>query len=188
MLVRRRTSPAERLSGHIEFLTECLLFLEKVALSRGKRKLPCVEGWKLSINALIGLWKDLRVNFGYTFLLTNRLNQDCVENLFSIIRGKGGHRDNADSDQFPAAFRYQLCEKLFIKSDSSNCKADMDKILIDIVAVKKTSQCQTHETVVTPLVPSCASAGESVQPGLDLSTQNASTYVAGYLLRKKCLH
>ena len=61
----------------------------------------------------------------------------------------------------------------------------MDKLVDDIVAVKKTSQCQTHQTVVTPRVPYCASAGESVQPGQDLSTQNASTYVAGYLLRKK---
>ena len=26
----------------------------------------------------------------FQFILTGRLNQDCVENLFSIIRGKGG--------------------------------------------------------------------------------------------------
>ena len=182
---QRQGHAISEVSGHIAFLSECLLFLEKVALSGGKRKLPCLQGWKLSINALIGLWKDLRINFGYKFLLTNRLNQDCVENLFSIIRGKGGYRDNPDCEQFRAAFRYQLCEKLFIKSDSSNCKVDMDKILIDIVAVKKTSQCQT-EKVVTSHVPSVPTIPvESIQQGLDLSTQNASTYVAGYLLRKK---
>ena len=56
--------------------------------SGGMRKLPCLQGWPLSINALIGLWKDLRMNVGYTLLLTNTLNQDCVQNLFSINRAK----------------------------------------------------------------------------------------------------
>ena len=31
------------------------------------------------------------------------LNQACVENLFSVIRGKGGHRDNPDVNQFTSA-------------------------------------------------------------------------------------
>ena len=34
------------------------------------------------------------------FLLTSRLNQDCVKNMFSVIRGKGDHRDNPDIKQF----------------------------------------------------------------------------------------
>ena len=50
----------------------------------------------------------------------------------------------------------------------------MDTILIDIVAVNKTSQYQTHEKVVTPHYPSCNIPAESIQQGLDLSTQNAS--------------
>ena len=53
------------------------------------------------------------------------------------------------------------------------------------MAVKKTSQFPTHEKVLTPRVTSCTIPVASIQPGLDLSTQNASTYVAGYLLRKK---
>ena len=53
------------------------------------------------------------------------------------------------------------------------------------MAVKKTSQFPTHEKVLTAYVPSCTIPVASIQQGLDLSTQNASTYVAGYLLRKK---
>jgi hypothetical protein len=40
-----------------------------------------------------------------TFLLTNRLIQDCVENLFSVIRAKGAQRDNPDAGQFRLALR-----------------------------------------------------------------------------------
>ena len=39
------------------------------------------------------------------FLLTGRINEDPVENLSSVIRGKGGVRDNPDSDQCQAALR-----------------------------------------------------------------------------------
>ena len=34
------------------------------------------------------------------FLLTNRLNQDCIENLFAAIRSKGGHLNNPDPQEF----------------------------------------------------------------------------------------
>ena len=34
-----------------------------------------------------------------------QLNQDIVENLFSIIRSKGGARDNPDAAQFRSALR-----------------------------------------------------------------------------------
>ena len=64
-----------------------------------------LDGWMLDINALLMLWEDLHSTHGLKFLLTNRLNQDCVENLFSVIRGKGGPRDNPDAGQFRTALR-----------------------------------------------------------------------------------
>ena len=64
----------------------------------------CANGWKLSIKATMELWHDLHNHHQYGFLLTNRLNQDCIENLFSIIRGKGGQRVNPSSMEFRAAF------------------------------------------------------------------------------------
>lgn len=46
------------------------------------------------------------------FLLANRLNQDCLENLFCTIRGKGGHGDNLDPYEFRIAYRQIMVDKI----------------------------------------------------------------------------
>ena len=71
-------------SGHIPFLDSCFHFLSKLTTQNGG-VVPCIVGWLISICSLRSIWKDLQVN-GFKYLLTNRLNQDCVKNLFSIIR------------------------------------------------------------------------------------------------------
>ena len=60
------------------------------------------------MNCLLQLWSTLHNDSGFKFLLTSRLNQDCVENLFSVIRAKGAGCDNPDARQFRAAFS-QVC-------------------------------------------------------------------------------
>ena len=86
-------------NGHYAFLKESLDFLSKLKTIEGKY-LPCIYGCKISINALFGLWQHLKKEEKFQFILTGRLNQDCDENLFSIIRGKGGFHDNPDVEQF----------------------------------------------------------------------------------------
>ena len=80
--------------------------------------------------------------------MTGRLNQDCVENLFSIIRGKGGFCDNPDVEQFKAAFKYFVADKLFVQSDMSNYKVDNDTILLNISNVAMAKYIKTGHTDV----------------------------------------
>lgn len=61
-------------------------------------------GWEMAINCLLQLWETLNYEHGFSFLLTNRLNQDCCENFFSGIRGKGAAYDNPDAMSFRLAF------------------------------------------------------------------------------------
>ena len=84
----------------------------------------------------MALWKDLQ-NSEFKYLLTNRLNQDCLENLFLILRSKGRFTDNPDPQQFRAAFRHAIIDKLFVLRTSANCVLDADKILLDFSNVKK---------------------------------------------------
>ena len=51
-------------------------------------RMPWEHGMICSINATKGLYQDLVVNGPFEFLMTAKLNQDCLENLFSRIRGK----------------------------------------------------------------------------------------------------
>jgi len=59
-----------------------------------------INGWISNINALKLLWDILRNNYNFKFLFTRRLTQDCVENLFSIIRLKCGNNVTPDSVKF----------------------------------------------------------------------------------------
>ena len=70
----------------------------------GTREPACLNGWKMAITALTQLWDVLRTQYSISYLLTNRLNQDCVENLFSVIRAKMGPNDRPDATQFRIAF------------------------------------------------------------------------------------
>ena len=57
--------------------------------------LPFEKGIVCGINSLRNLFKDLK-DCGYNYILTARLNQDSVENLFSSLRRLGGSDKNPD--------------------------------------------------------------------------------------------
>ena len=90
-------------SGHKEFLVDCFTWLAGI-ISLGPRKQPNLSEWQMTINSLLQLRDELHSKYKVSYMLTNRLNQDYLENLFSVIRGKGGHRDNPDACQFRSAF------------------------------------------------------------------------------------
>ena len=71
-------------STHFEFLDDVKTMLKSMT----SKKLPCLDGWLLDINALYLLRDDLHNNHNVKSFITNRLNQDCADNLFSVIRGK----------------------------------------------------------------------------------------------------
>jgi hypothetical protein len=48
---------------------------------------PIQSGIHLSTSVVLNLYDRLVVNGNYKFLMTGRLTQDCVDNLFSSIRG-----------------------------------------------------------------------------------------------------
>jgi len=52
-------------------------------------RLPCQIGYLVSIEALLQLYTVLRENYGLEYLITSRVNQDCLESFFSRSR-RGG--------------------------------------------------------------------------------------------------
>ena len=170
-------------SDHVPFLKDTLKWLDAVTPEGKSKTLPCIQGWKLSINSLLGLWHDVHVSCNLKFLITNRLNQDCLENYFSLVRGRGGHRDNPDAVQFTAEHRALAVDSLFLSSREANCKEDMDSFLLKLSHVSKSvslSDDNTVDSVVTATskelqqvadVPSCLSLDES----------GILVYMAGYV-------
>ena len=117
-------------SGHVEFLQDTLDWLQSVQLPETARssQLSCLTRWKMAIRSLLALWEELSNNYGVNILLTDRLNQDCVEDLFSTIRGKGGHGDNPSADQFRTVLRQAMVDSFLVHS---HCKEDTDGCLPD---------------------------------------------------------
>jgi hypothetical protein len=170
----------------LEFLDKMSQDLSELKTLAGK-ELPCIMGWQICIKALNGLWTVLKDEGNFKFLFTARLNQDCLENMFSVIRGRGRFCDNPDNQQFKAAFKFVVADKLFLHSSGSNCKADNDTILLDVatVAVAKTVVVDTTSTKKDVLATADAS---NLTVPLSLPSTNVLAYIAGYLLRKVSVH
>ena len=75
-----------------------------------------------TINSILLLWNELKQS-GTKFLLTSFLNQDPLENLFSVIRHRGGYNPRPSVRQFRIALQNNI--KVRLLSDSnSNCEED----------------------------------------------------------------
>ena len=70
-----------------------LTFLERFRVLHSRTgkirtaQLPWQHGLICSIKSTKSLYNDLVVNGPFEFLMTAKLNQDCLENMFSRIRG-----------------------------------------------------------------------------------------------------
>ena len=73
-----------------------------------KSLLPFQKGWIVSINAAIELVDKLRLKYDAMFLLTARVNQDCLECLFGIIRFIGGPNAHPGCVEFKNRLRLFL--------------------------------------------------------------------------------
>ena len=109
---------------------------------KSKYKIHCLYGWRVAISSLIGLFDDLKDNHSVKYLLTDRLNQDCLENFFSCVRGKGGHRTHPSATEFRLAYRQILVDYFNLKSSRSNCLEDGDSFLLRL-----TPQCCTGSQI-----------------------------------------
>jgi len=118
-------------SGHLKFLTEAKTALESMTFSSSrKRKPPCIYGWISNIIALQMLWSHLTDSYGCKFLLTRRLTQDCLENLFSVVRFKGGNNTTPDCSKFRHTLKSVLTNQLLRPSDFGNCDFDCSEFLL----------------------------------------------------------
>ena len=169
-------------SSHLPFLKSSLKWIQCIK-TKSKSILPCLFGWQISISCVIQLCDELFRQPHFSYLLTSRLNQDCLENFFSVIRGKGGHRDNPSCVEFRAAYRDSCIDAMFVKAKNSNCEGQFDSFLLKLSSFENTrKKSLIFEAVEAPLPPSEHLCEYPVN--MSLPQINVTAYVAGYLLRK----
>ena len=177
-------------SGHKEFRASKLKWMEGIR-SKGIKQPDCLRGWQISIQAHLMIW-DVLHRSQVKYLLTSRLSQDCVENLFSVIRHKGAQRDNPDAGQFRAAFRQCMVDSVMLPGKNSNCVEDVDKFLLTLKNVNTTAPAPAMPIQhASPLdsVPESVKAILSLctvpnEDGLSIQETNILAYIGGYILRK----
>lgn len=195
-------------SLHIPFLMECLQWVNSWQPIGVRSALPFIGGWRQSIQSLLMLWEDLYRNHEVQYLLTNRLNQDCLENLFGVIRQSGACRDNPTPEQFGSAIRHSVINMLLKPTPGANCELNSDAFLAtfkELAKFKKQysaestptiSTCSTETTSCADSIPSTSTSLEqtSVLPQklpanlkmsdivANLPEKNTLHYIAGYII------
>ena len=196
--VHLRSALSEK-SDHLDRLTALETWLKSVKVinrSTGKdvsSRFRCFNGWLQAIAALRKLWLTVTTLLDVKFLLTRKVNQDQLEHFFSIIRQRGGLRDNPTALEFMHAFKQACINGLLLPAHSGNCDVEMD----DLAAVLLSDQSQipaVHATQVKPADSTDAIAAKppTIEPCPDdwidqsvaILEENSLVYFTGYVLRR----
>jgi len=196
-----------------------LIFLEAEKINyinttlSSTNKPPCFTGFVWSINAIIGLFNSEKSSVQNMntdkskeyFLLTNRLNQDPLENMFSIVRQKNGYNKNPTSRVFRSCFASICYFSLMKCAEHCNCEEDNDEYFttdslenVDITSnIEKTDELrETEEPLISNSCSTISTTKVTVKPLNDLTNLQPKTvtlkscsvlYFIGYLA-KKCIN
>ena len=176
--------PVKTTSPHLSFWMDVIEWIKGVHFNTSRTS-HCLVGWRLTLRAILGLMQDFQSIKGFKFLLTSRLNQDCLENLFALLRQKRGNRDNPDPNQFRFIFRQIQCNFLISPSSSANCVPDFDSLLLTLSDINK---AHTHSRSVskvpsTSTSESCNISDLSYDYQVDALDANGVNYGLGYVLK-----
>ncbi|XP_075315925.1 uncharacterized protein LOC142375667 [Odontesthes bonariensis] len=125
------------------------------------------------------------------YLCISKLNQDCIENLFSLIRGKGGHKYNPSAREFTATLRGLSVSNILpalSSSGTSNCEVDDGTTLLATVS---DDTIPSTTAPPTSLAPGEVEAGEQMvvsdivedKTVGDCLQEEGLHYVAGWVIR-----
>lgn len=154
---------------------------------------PCFNGFIQTINGVLSFFDDELQNNNLTFLCINRLNQDVLDNLFSIFWQKEGYNKNPTARIIRTLFR-STCVFSLIASKSTNCEINQDVDDSVFVQEQITVDKTFKEISDTPYNSSNCSSTSSSTSLTDMSDiiktnvmtlENCSvTYFSGYLAYK----
>ena len=158
--------------------------------TRCRTRPPCFDGIVQNVNAVLAIHDELVVKGSLKFLLTGRFNQDCVENLFSQIRARGGHRFNPSAKEFRFAYRILCSNFILARIPSANCAFDDDTMLSSLARMSGEARCtssnkpQDHSCKKPRLTEPVVDVIQMADFETPTEVTNVLTYIAGYLIYK----
>lgn len=184
----------------VDVLVEAVNYFENVAVFENNKKrnnIYCIDGFKWTIKSVLMLWEHLKKK-EVKYLLTGFLNQDPLENFFSVIRNRGGYNPSPTVRQCRIAIQHNVNIRLQTALGTGNCELDeCDFLELEEkpveehpVQTEEESYEQQHQQQQTPYVYSqSGSSNENanthpliINPANINTLETCSiTYVAGYL-------
>lgn len=168
---------------------------------------PCFDGWLLNIRVLPMIWSMLR-DKGLDCLKTRHIQQDCLENLFAVIRQRCGSNHYPNASEFREALSNVMLSAVLdlAHPEGANCERDTVKHLLamagnsskkkhvidDVIPPEPTPESVQQENLNTILVFDADTHDSEDEIGLSDSQKCILFYVTGHVLRKylqkhKCL-
>ena len=166
-------------------------------VKKKRNNIYCLEGFQWTIRSILLLWSHLKT-VGIKYLLTNFLNQDPIENFFSVVRSRGGYNPTPTVRQFRIAMQHNSNIRLQMEGDGGNCVAD-DAMVLELSGLEndqvtddeKENQQPEEDTTINLTTKENDDVdyvhempGSSRVPHVTLETCTTA-YVAGYLVHKQ---
>lgn len=111
------------IENQISLLKSVSELISSIKVGRHQKLIPFQKGILLSNESLIQMYNYLHEVYNVEYILTNRLNQDVLENFFSYIRGMGGANDHPTPLDFKYRLRWYILGKhsaaLFVQSKNT---------------------------------------------------------------------
>ena len=143
---------------------------------------PCVHGLERTVRGMRDLWKhlsqDLPGKQAFKYLHLRQLNQDALENFFSMIRQHGVTNDSPTCTLFVAAYKTAIINRLTsTMSRGSNCEDDGGELMNDLHSLffpdsstSDSPEDSTEESGSTSVLSTEESVGYSL--GMDLTDED----------------
>lgn len=181
------------LENAVDFFNEIKLYDKN---DQERKNVYCFKGISDTIRAILDLYTDILLE-NYTFILTSRLQQDPIENLFSVIRSRGGYNNNPTTKGFRQALQQNMFVRILDPIVAGNCEVDDDEQL-DLLQNSDTTIASTRtrdeflenmsedEIYISDNDDSDGDEYDDKPQNLITFEENSAAYYTGYLIYK-CL-
>lgn len=145
-----RNEPETKYKANISFLLSVVELFHDIQIGYKKTFKPVQNGIIITISSIIELTNYLIHERGYKYVLTDRLTQDCVENVFSAIRAK---HPIPNVLQFKQNLKLLLMSQYCKSLDTSSNKEDRGHIINFVNNCKKKGNGTTVQYSTIKLIP-----------------------------------
>lgn len=111
------------------YIEDFIEYVKNIRLVK-KTKVYWIAGLEQTLRATLMMAEQMfNENEGIDFVLTKRLNQDIIENLFSQIRAKGGNTKNPSVHELNFLISKIMTTNLYCFSKFANCSNDEEQMI-----------------------------------------------------------